>query len=139
MRICFEGMTSHASAPEEGRNPSGAVARVILKAEELTRDQSDGMFLCTITGVSVGTGDYGISPGSGELSMTLRAEKETRMKEIEEQIIRFAEEEAQRCQLQTSCSIHDYFPETTSMTISLRPRTMISAWKRSSQRPPTWA
>ena len=112
LRICFEGKTSHASAPEEGRNPSGAVARVILKAEELTRDQSDGMLLCTITGVSVGTGDFGISPGSGELSMTLRAEKETRMKEIEEQIIRFAEEEAQRCQLQTSCSIHDYFPET---------------------------
>ena len=112
LRICFEGKTSHASAPEEGRNPSGAVARVILKAEELTWDQSDGMFLCTITGVSVGTGDFGISPGSGELSMTLRAEKETRMKEIEEQIIRFAEEEAQRCQLQTSFSIHDYFPET---------------------------
>ena len=112
LRICFEGKTSHASAPEEGRNPSGAVARVILKAEELTRDQSDGMLLCTITGVSVGTGDFGISPGSGELSMTLRAEKETRMKEIEEQIIRFAQEEAARCQLQTSFSIHDYFPET---------------------------
>ena len=112
LRICFEGKTSHASAPEEGRNPSGAVARVILKAEELTRDQSDGMFLCTITGVSVGTGDFGISPGSGELSMTIRAEKETRMKEIEEQIIRFAQEEAARCQLQTSFSIHDYFPET---------------------------
>ena len=53
LRICFEGKTSHASAPEEGRNPSGAVARVILKAEELTRDQSDGMLLCTITGVSI--------------------------------------------------------------------------------------
>ncbi len=112
LRICFEGKTSHASAPEEGRNPSCAVARVILKAEELTRDQSDGMFLCTITGVSVGTGDFGISPGSGELSMTLRAKKENRMKEVEEQIIRFAQEEATRCRLQTSCSIHDYFPET---------------------------
>ena len=112
LRICFEGKTSHASAPEEGRNPSGAIARVILKAEESARDQSDGMLLCTITGVSAGTGDFGISPGNGELSMTLRAQKESRMKDIEEQIIRYAEEEAARCGLQISFSIHDYFPET---------------------------
>ena len=119
LRICFEGKTSHASAPEEGRNPSGVIARVILKAEELARDQSDGMVLCTVTGVSVGTGDFGISPGSGELSMTLRAEKEDRMKEIEGEIIRFAKEETKRCGLQISCSIHDYFPETRNDDLCL--------------------
>ena len=112
LRIRFRGKTSHASAPEEGMNPSGAIARVILKAEELAKDQSDGMSLCTITGVSLGTGDFGISPGDGELSMTLRAEKEDRMKYLETQIIRCAEEEAKRLRIRTSCSIHDYFPET---------------------------
>jgi len=112
LRIRFEGKTSHASAPEEGMNPSGAIARVILRAEELAKNQSDGMLLCTITGVSLGTGDFGISPGDGELSMTLRAEKEDRMKFLETQIIRCAEEEAKRLRLHISCSIHDYFPET---------------------------
>ena len=48
LRICFEGKASHASAPEEGMNPSGVIARVILRAEELAQDQSDGMLLCTI-------------------------------------------------------------------------------------------
>lgn len=59
LRICFEGKASHASAPEEGMNPSGVIARVILRAEELAGDQSDEMLLCTITGVSLGTGDFG--------------------------------------------------------------------------------
>ena len=112
LRILFEGKASHASAPEEGMNPSGVIARVILRAEELARDQSDGMLLCTITGVSLGTGDFGISPGDGEICMTLRAEKEDRMKYLERQIISYAEEEAKRFCLRTSCSIHDYFPET---------------------------
>ena len=112
LRICFEGKASHASAPEEGVNPSGVIARVILRAEELARDQSDGMLLCTITGVSLGTGDFGISPGDGEISMTLRAEKEDRMKNLERQVISYAEEEAKRFCLRISCSIHDYFPET---------------------------
>lgn len=112
LRIRFEGKTSHASAPEEGVNPSGVIARVILRAEELAKDQSDGMLLCTITGVRLGTGDFGISPGDGEISMTLRAEKEDRMKNLERQVISYAEEEAKRFGLRTSHSIHDYFPET---------------------------
>ena len=112
LRICFEGKASHASAPEEGMNPSGVIARVILRAEELAQDQSDGMLLCTITGVRLGTGDFGISPGDGEISMTLRAEKEDRMKNLERQIVSYAEEEAKRFGLRTSHSIHDYFPET---------------------------
>ena len=112
LRICFEGKASHASAPEEGMNPSGVIARVILRAEELAGDQSDEMLLCTITGVSLGTGDFGISPGDGEISMTLRAEKEDQMKNLERQVISYAEEEAKRFGLRTSHSIHDYFPET---------------------------
>lgn len=53
--------------PGAGRNPSGAIARVILKVEELSKDQSDGVLLCTITGISLGAGDFGISPGCGEI------------------------------------------------------------------------
>ena len=112
LRIRFEGKASHASAPEEGMNPAGTIAQVILRAEELTKDHSDGMLLCTITGIRLGTGDFGISPGDGELSMTLRAEKENRMRDLEWQIIKYAEEEAKRHFLRTGYSIHDYFPET---------------------------
>jgi metal-dependent amidase/aminoacylase/carboxypeptidase family protein len=44
--------------------------------------------------------------------MTLRAEKEDRMKNLERQVISYAEEEAKRFGIRTSHSIHDYFPET---------------------------
>lgn len=112
LRICFEGLSSHASAPEEGKNPAEVIARVVLHALELAEDQSDGMLLCTITGIKLGAGDFGISPGDGELCMTLRAEEESRMKALEEQIIEYAREEAHKCGIRMDSSIHDYFPET---------------------------
>ena len=48
------------------------------------------MVAVTVTGIKVGTGDFGISPGDGELCMTLRAEYEEEMKEIEEGILTFS-------------------------------------------------
>ena len=97
LKICFHGKTSHASAPEDGNNPSEAVANVILRAAELSKDRSAGMLLCTVTGIRLGSGDFGISPGEAEICMTLRAEEESRMK---------------RRGIRISYSVHDYFPET---------------------------
>ena len=130
LKICFHGRTSHASYPEEGRNPAETVARVVLQAREFLQrkeflqekespqtkdsyeDQPGGMALCTITGIRLGAGDFGISPGEADLCMTLRAEQESRMKQLEEQILKCAEEEGAKAGIQTSFSIHDYFPET---------------------------
>ena len=88
------------------------IARVILRAAEPAEDRSAGMMLCTVTGVRIGAGDFGISPGDGELCMTLRAEEESRMKHFEEQILAFAFEEGQQSGIGVSASVHDYFPET---------------------------
>ena len=112
LRLSFAGRASHASAPEDGRNPAELIARVILRAAEPAEDRSAGMMLCTVTGVRIGAGDFGISPGDGELCMTLRAEEESRMKQLEEQILAFAFEEGQQCGIGVSASVHDYFPET---------------------------
>ena len=112
LKICFHGKTSHASAPEDGNNPSEAVANVILRAAELSKDRSAGMLLCTVTGIRLGSGDFGISPGEAEICMTLRAEEESRMKSLEEGIIAFAGEEGERRGIRISYSVHDYFPET---------------------------
>ena len=112
LRLSFAGKASHASAPEDGRNPAELIARVILRAAEPAEDRSAGMMLCTVTGVRIGAGDFGISPGDGELCMTLRAEEESRMKHFEEQILAFAFEEGQQSGIGVSASVHDYFPET---------------------------
>ena len=48
------------------------------KAFEEGRDRVE-MILCTIVGMKVGTGDFGISAGDGSLSLTLRSENEEEM------------------------------------------------------------
>ena len=140
LRICLTGKTSHASAPEKGNNPAGAVASIVqyaLRAADPAEDRVHGisepssqtpehdlmtrfksgtldspMRLCTITGIRLGDGDFGISPGEGEICMTLRAEVEEEMLAMEQSIISFARQVAAASGLQMTYSIHDYFPET---------------------------
>ena len=140
LRIRLTGRTSHASAPEKGNNPAGAIASIVqyaLRAAEsaeqgtaginasaaqeprfhsktlITPEEQDSpMRLCTITGIRLGDGDFGISPGQGEICMTLRAEIEEEMRSMELSILSFAEAAAKKAGLKMTHSIHDYFPET---------------------------
>ena len=70
------------------------------------------MRLCTVTGIRLGEGDFGISPGEGEICMTLRAEVESEMKAMEEAVLTYSESAASDAGLGVNWSIHDYFPET---------------------------
>lgn len=140
LRICLTGKTSHASAPEKGNNPAGAVASIVqyaLRAADPAEDRVHGisepssqtpehdlmtrfksgtldspMRLCTITGIRLGDGDFGISPGEGEVCLTLRAEVEEEMLAMEQLIISFASQVSAGAGLQMTYSNHDYFPET---------------------------
>ena len=70
------------------------------------------MILSTITGIKVGTGDFGISAGKGELRITLRAENEDDMKRLETGLFRQTKELADEYGLEAVMEIRDYFPET---------------------------
>ena len=140
LRIRLTGRTSHASAPEKGNNPAGAIAAIVqyasgeavftghgtaaisVSAARLPRSnpktaaatdaQHTPMRLCTVTGIRLGDGDFGISPGEGEIFMTLRAEIEDEMLAMEKSILSHAAQAAETAGLKMTCSIHDYFPET---------------------------
>ena len=112
LTIHMRGRPSHASAPEEGVNPSGAIAELSLYARQLAEAPHDGMALCTIVGMRCGNGDFGISASEGSLSVTLRAEQEPFMKEMEARLLQKAEALSARDGLQTAHEIRDYFPET---------------------------
>ena len=126
LMIKLHGRHSHASAPEEGLNPASAVAKIALYSQNLLQemqgelarkaleDGSDGveMILCTIVGMKVGTGDFGISAGDGEIRLTLRAEDETRLKCMEERLICDSKALAGKEGMRVESSISDYFPET---------------------------
>ena len=70
------------------------------------------MRLCTVTGLNVGSGDFGISPGSGELSLTLRAEREEEMNGMESALLSCAAKEAEEGGFVLTSEIRDRFPET---------------------------
>lgn len=112
LSIAFHGRQSHASAPESGVNPAEAISRLVLYSQELLGNPHDGMVLCTVTGIQVGTGDFGISAGDGELRLTLRAEEESEMKAMERDLMQFAAHLAQEYGLTVTHQICDYFPET---------------------------
>ena len=140
LRIRLTGRTSHASAPEKGNNPAGAIAAIVQyasgeavftghgtagisvsaallprsnpKTAAATDAQHTPMRLCTVTGIRLGDGDFGISPGEGEICMTLRAEIEDEMLAMEKSVLSYAAQAAETAGLKMTSSIHDYFPET---------------------------
>ena len=112
LTLSFRGRQSHASAPEKGLNPAGAVAQLTLYAGQLAAAAHRGMTLCTVTGVRVGAGDFGISAGDGELRLTLRGEYEDEMKALELALLVRATALAEAEGLTLTHRISDYFPET---------------------------
>ena len=120
LELRFLGKTSHASAPEDGRNPAAAIAETVLYAERLLQERYNGMVLCTVTGIQAGTGDFGISAGEGSLRMTLRAEYEADMALLLDKILAFARACADKAGLKTEHAIFDYFPETRNSDFGIR-------------------
>ena len=112
LTLRFFGKPSHASKPEQGANPSGAIAKTVLYMEELLNREHTGMILGTVVGMSAGTGDFGISAGEGELKITLRAENEEDMLRLEKDICSHALFRAEQDGLKMTYRISDYFPET---------------------------
>lgn len=112
LTLRFSGKPSHASKPEQGANPSGAIAKTVLYMEELLNREHTGMILGTVVGMSAGTGDFGISAGEGELKITLRAENEEDMLRLEKDICSHALFRAEQDGLKMTYRISDYFPET---------------------------
>ena len=112
LRIRLTGKTSHAAEPEKGISPVHALVSIMLYAEKLAKDEQEDLLLCTVTGLQAGTGDFGISPGDGELCMTLRSDAESKMKALEHSILKYAENCAEKEGLKMEYQILDYFPET---------------------------
>ena len=114
LTVKFTGRPSHASEPEKGINPSFAIGRLIMGIRELYDKYEGRKVLCTIINVNVGSKNFGISPGDGEMSMTLRAEHERDMNSFDSDIRTLAEKLAKDFSVNVSFETSDYFPETVS-------------------------
>lgn len=94
MTIKMEGQPSHASEPEKGKNPAFAIAKII--------DAIPGL----------------ISPGRGELLLTIRALYQVEMDKLRENLESIARSEAEKYGLGVSFEYNDVFPETCNYSES---------------------
>lgn len=112
LTIKFTGKASHASEPEKGINPAFVIAKIISEIENITGRNKK--ILCTIVNIKLGEKNFGISPGDGEISLTLRAEREDDMRTFRNAVVNLAERLAKENSLTVDIIGSDYFPETLS-------------------------
>ena len=114
LTVRMTGRRSHASEPEKGINPSFALTALVSHVESLLKEPHQGLVLCTVVNIAVGQKDFGISAGEGEVSMTLRADRESEMEALEAGIREEAARLAQANGLEVEFEVSDPFPETVS-------------------------
>lgn len=112
--VFFTGAPAHASAPEHGKSPARAVSELCLYIDELLTRPSRGMLLATVVNLNVGTRDFGVAPGTGELSVTERAEYEDEMDALDRALCEKARQLAARDGLIVSFAESDRFPVTVN-------------------------
>ncbi|MBQ6775679.1 MAG: amidohydrolase [Synergistaceae bacterium] len=112
LTIKFTGKASHASEPEKGINPAFAIAKIISELESAIHNNRK--LLCTVVNIKLGEKNFGISPGDGEISLTLRAEREEDMRVFRNAVVNLAERLGRENSLGVEIVGRDYFPETIS-------------------------
>jgi amidohydrolase len=94
----FTGYTSHASEPENGRNPSLAIAEMLQKSQQfnVTDIEREDFRLITSVFTKIGSPAYGVSAGEGEVHFTLRAIDNQRLESFRSDLIALAEQLSKR-------------------------------------------
>jgi amidohydrolase len=115
----FQGKVSHASEPEKGVNPVFALSEMALKVGELkVQHHWPKLALATIVGLEVGGDDLGISPDSGVIRITLRAERDAELEMIVQEVEQIAQELADKYGVSLHFEYRDAFPESFSHEIA---------------------
>lgn len=114
MAINLFGKESHASEPENGINPSLAIAELVtVFNQHVIADPARADFaLITPVHLLVGQRDYGISAGYGEAHFTLRCWKTEGMTALVKNLERELAAICTRHNLRAETNWFDYFPTT---------------------------
>jgi amidohydrolase len=111
LKIELIGKTSHAAEPEYGLNPHKTIAYLISKSNEMenTNRADENFILFTPIFTNIGTKNYGISPGKGEIHFTIRSWNQNVLEAETEKFIAFAKEIASTNQLTLNHSVFEKF------------------------------
>lgn len=86
--IKLHGKTAHAGEPENGDNPALAIAEIITEFNKKIQPDPKKEKFSVLTPIflTMGTEDYGISAGYGEVHYTFRRAANSEMKELEQEL-----------------------------------------------------
>lgn len=126
----FLGKTAHAAEPEHGFNPARALSQAVEAALEQSRNHPDADQFSVVTPVhmNLGSKDYGISAGAGELHLTLRCWTQQDLDQLVVDLDRAMQQIAHRenLQLQTE-SLHPFHANENSDEAVQQLREAVSA------------
>lgn len=115
MTIHMEGAPAHASQPEDGLNPAYAIADLVGAILEFTAPEKyKGKVLCTVIQMAAGEPNFGIAASKGDLLLTIRAQYESELEELQRKLEKKASQLAHSEGLKVHFSCADVFPETVN-------------------------
>ncbi|MFD1796251.1 amidohydrolase [Paracoccus aurantiacus] len=96
MRVRLAGATSHASEPEKARTPTLAIAAILPALLALAQGgvSDPGFRLVTITHLNMGEPAFGITPGTAEIWVTLRSQRDEAMADLRDEAMRIVTDAA---------------------------------------------
>lgn len=112
----LKGKKSHASEPENGKNPALALASIItsLSQLEVTKPEDENFTLITPVHINMGQIAYGISPENAELHYTMRTWDKENTTKVKAQVNTLIAETCQTHQLRYKIEWLEYFPAATN-------------------------
>lgn len=114
LAVKLTGQQSHSSEPEKGINPAPAMAEIIQQFDLLNKPdiQNPDFTLLTPVYSRMGSINYGISAGFGELHYTLRTVSENTMDALKAKLMETVGQVAAKYSLEYTSEWFDYFPAT---------------------------
>jgi amidohydrolase len=109
----FNGHTSHAAEPENGINPIDAILELLQELAPYRKNVDNEPFtLITVVHINVGNPAFGISPGTGTVMLTLRAEKNEILQQLKEHVLGRAHEISKKNKLRIQSEECEHFAAT---------------------------
>jgi amidohydrolase len=112
LKILLQGKSSHAAEPQHAVSSfplANQLSQQILSFNHLQTDEN--FKLATLTYFKMGEDSFGITPGTTEMNITLRAYHDQSIEWMQEQITQSLK---QSHDIKTNLTIHDDFPATTN-------------------------
>ena len=113
LTLQFTGAPTHAAYPENGISPATAMGELLCRLPALYDPALfTGMTLCTVIGMNMGEKAFGAAAAAAEVWLTLRAEHDTDLEKLQDNILSYSQKLAADHNLAFSHQIQDVFPST---------------------------